>query len=85
MKAAEEAQEKLANFRKVAAIRVALDAILPGWVYVDASDHLPREKWNAFVSNDPDEWTAWLIEQGVPADKATSLVKFTFDRRDRQG
>lgn len=75
---ADEALATLQDYRRIRALRVALDIIMPGWKYVDASDHLPREKWNVFISNNPDEWLAWLSGQGVPDDRARALVAHAF-------
>ncbi len=73
-----EAQKKLDEYRRSKAAWIALDAILPGWRYVDASDYIPREKWSAFASNLPEEWVAWLIANNVSKEVAERLVKQAF-------
>ena len=69
-----EAQDTLDKFRAARAARLAIDALLPGWHPVDASDHLPRELWHAFVSNDRAEWLEWLRAHDVPERKAVERV-----------
>ena len=70
-----KAQESLAGYQQAKAARIALDKVLPDWVPIDASDHIPKEKWHAFVSNDKDEWLSWLKENGVPDKEAKRLVE----------
>jgi len=74
------AQKSLDDFRASRALRMALDSILPGWVYIDASDYLPKELWGVFVSDDPAEHLAWLKEHSVPSDVANDLVKRYFEK-----
>lgn len=69
-----EAQSKLDGYRRSKAMHNALDAALPGWFCVDASEYLPKEKWHAFVSDDADEWTEWLVSNGVERKIAEGLV-----------
>lgn len=69
-----EAQEKLDQFRAARAAHLAIDTILPGWHPVDASDHLPKELWHAFVSNDKAEWLEWLRAHDIPEVKAKERV-----------
>ena len=76
----EQAKVKLDRFLAAKAAAIALDRVLPGWVEVDASSHLPKEKWRAFVSNDKKEWLKWLLENGVPKDKAEELIADAFGR-----
>ncbi len=77
--AVKEAQEKLAAYRRGKAASLALDALLPGWHDIDASNYLPREKWHTFISNDRVEWLAWLVEQGVSQENAEALVQSAFE------
>lgn len=69
-----ESQEKLRNYRESRALRLALDSLLPGWRYIDASDYLPREKWRAFISDSREEWEAWLRGQSVPERAIVMLL-----------
>lgn len=73
-----QAQQNLDEFLASKAARIALDALLPGWRHVDVSDHLPRDLWHAFVSNDPAEWEAWLVEHGIEKQTAARMVKEKF-------
>ena len=74
-KALAEAQANLEGFQKAKAARLALNEILPGWVEVEISDHLPRRLWHSFVSNDQSEWLDWLLENGVVEKVAKELVR----------
>lgn len=76
--AAVVATERARLARLASSLRDAVDAVLPGWVDVDASDHLPQELWYAFISDDPDKWGAWLVEHGVSEDVARTLVDDAF-------
>lgn len=51
----------------------------PPLVHVDASNHLPREKWDSFLSSSPEEWIAWLVENGVERETAEGLTQYKFN------
>jgi len=70
-----KAQDNLNGYRAAKAAFLALDALLPGWFEIDASDHLPKDKWHAFVSNDKGEWVDWLVSNGIERAKAKEIVK----------
>jgi len=81
LRAVELAQEKIATAQKMLddiiegiGLRVAVDALMPGWVDIDASEHLPREKWHAFLASTKAEWVAWLVENGMGEGEARTLV-----------
>jgi len=80
----EEARRLLEGFRASRAGLMALDALLPGWVAVDVADLLPEPLWRAFLSNDQGEWVQWLAQQGVPQEKAASLVASEFAAAGRR-
>lgn len=69
------AQSRYDAFRAARASWIGLDQLLPGWQDLDVSDHLPREKWHAFVSNSKAEWVEWLAKNGVERKKAKTLVE----------
>lgn len=75
---AEQAAFALADFRRSRGFRAALDAVLPGWVDVDASEHLPQNLWYSFVSDSPVDWLDWLVENGVKEETAQKLVTDAF-------
>lgn len=79
-----KAQHELDDFRGSRAAMLALDALLPGWVYVDASDFLPKAMWRTFVSNDRQEWVDWLVGNGVQPEAAARLVGQEFDAQERR-
>lgn len=70
----ERATERLADFLQGKAYAMALDQILPGWFDLDLSLHLPKNLQRSFVSNDPNEWYAWLLEQQIDHEIAFHLV-----------
>lgn len=71
---AKEAAHRLEEYRKGRALRVAIDALAPGWFDIDASEYVAGWRMDEFISDDPDEWVAYLIERGVPAEAAHRLV-----------
>lgn len=71
-------QEELGDYYVSRTLLLALDATLPGWVDIDASDYLPAGT-PQFVSNRPDEWYAWLCGHGLHADGAEQLVAAHFE------
>lgn len=84
--AADKARAEYEAFRHSRAMRTALDKIMPDWADIDASDDgLPRDKWGAFVSDRPDEWLAWLVENGVREANAKRLVAEVFEGRQPRG
>ena len=78
-----KAQANLDGFRASRAARMGLDAMLPGWVEIDHSDYTPREKWHAFVSNQQDEWVAWLVEHSRLSREAAE--KFVAEKFKKEG
>jgi hypothetical protein len=74
----EKAKEALDVWLKAKAARLALDSVLPGWYYIDASDHLPKEKWRSFVSNSKEEWSRWLFANGVSETAIQNLLEDHF-------
>jgi hypothetical protein len=78
VEAVEKAKAELASHRRGRAMRIALDQIMPGWVYIDASNDLPKEKWGTFVSDSPVEWFEWLTKNGVRMSEASKLVDNAF-------
>lgn len=79
---ARQAQAELDGFRASRAGRIALDAVMPEWVYVDASDHIKRELWHTFVSDSEDEWVEWLVAHSdMPRERAEVFVAERFKRR----
>lgn len=77
-KKASDAAELLANAERKYALSVALDLLMPGWVYVDVSEHLPISLEGQFISSSPEEWVAWLTAHGVAEDAARTLVTQQF-------
>lgn len=78
-----EAQARLRRWREARAARLALDTILPGWFYIDASDHLAQKKWNTFVSDSYAEWEAWLLANGVSEKAVEKLIEEDKERREQ--
>lgn len=79
----DKARQELDSFRASKAAAMAITSILPGAVEVDASDYVPRELWDAFVSNDEGEWVEWIAANArsdVPREKIEELVRKTFER-----
>lgn len=71
----EDAQKTLDEICDGIGLRIAVDTLLPGWVDIDASDHLPREKWHVFLASTKEEWVTWLVENGVGNVIAQELVE----------
>lgn len=68
------ARTQLIDYRRSRGFKLALDGILPGWQYIDASKWVPKEKWGTFVSNNKLEWFEWLRANNVPQDAAETLA-----------
>lgn len=76
----DETKARLELFQKSVAFRMALDAILPGWVDLDLDD-LGIMSTEAFVSNDQGEWVAWLVTHGFDEARASEIVTEAFNDR----
>ena len=70
----ERKKRKLEEFKRGSSLRVAVDHLMPGWVGLDASDHVAKEHWHSFIATGQHEWLVWLREHGVPEEKATELI-----------
>lgn len=70
----EEARKELDHYRESRAFWMALDSLLPGWFDIDVSDHVGSSERMFFVSNDPQEWFDWMIEQGIEEKEAKRFL-----------
>lgn len=80
---AEKAQKILDDYRKARAARLALDTLMPGWVDLDISEYLPREKWHVFVSNKREEWGQWLHENGITPEQVAQIFRDQWPKKGR--
>lgn len=77
---ARKAAREVDAYERGVAFRAAVDALMPGWVDIDTGGLVPRSDEMTFISDNPGDWRAWLIEHGVEEEKASKLVAQAFGR-----
>ena len=70
----QKARDELRDFQLGLSYQVALNQLMPGWVDIDASEYLPKKLWFAHLDTTKEGWVAWLVEHGVDANTAVTLV-----------
>jgi len=70
----DEAQKTFDEVCEGIGLRHAIDSIMPGWVDIDVSDYLPKEKWSAYLASTKEEWIEWLVDNGIEETVAIELV-----------
>ncbi len=75
------ARELLDGFNQGHALRISVDKVLPGWFDVDVSDQVSADAsaggrgMAPFITDDPADYIAWLVDHGVDEATARELVE----------
>jgi len=76
--ALQKAQADLAAYREARSLRCALDALMPGWFDIDASDYIPGPlppDYGMIVAESGEDALQQLLERGVSLADAQTLLK----------